>query len=604
MFYENLNNLKKKSIPFYNYYRSMKIDEYKTFQFKSRASQVDIYLKGSNKTYLSSLDQKEYEADLLVDSILSGNQNEIIIIGLGNSIFINKLLEKVDQDRKIHIIEFNEVFDIIFRTSDLSKTEFGKISNFLLVEERFEDIRFINRVVDKSNMDFKVFILPQYQRLFPKLVKDFYEVFSSKLKSKKSSLNVNQAYQKLWIYNSIINFKHVISTTNLLDFRENNFEDSVAIVVGAGPSLDFDIDKLRKLSQDNKVYIFAIGSSYKTLVRNGINIDLLFSYDPTKLNQDVLEEYYKKDMLFPLCFGSSIGFESIRETDYKNTFHILTSQDSFSRYLLDADERLVITDAPSIIIIAIQSLVLLGFKKIVFSGINLGYLKGRNYADGIEYNRLAGKNYSTGIMTEDVFGNQIYTMKGYEQTRIIIENYIEMSPDINYINTTNGGAKIKGAPYKPLDEVNFESASKSLKFNEIEMKKSYDLSKVRERFNKLLNEREQFNKYLEEGFNLIYQLKEAIEAKKNYDVNLIIKLEKIYNEICSNDYFNVLISKLERNYISIFENDVLSINREKNMEKKFKLIYKKMGTIFTLFKKNDKKVYELFVYILKCIEWE
>lgn len=604
MIYKNLEAIKKSSIPFYNLYRKIKIDEYRIFNYNKTSKDLDIYIQGRTKRYISSIAHKTEESKLLVREILKDDADEIIVLGLGSIEFWRLLLNEVDSEVKVHIIEFTEVIDIMMRNGNLKKILFNKMSSLTLIDDKFDTKNILSKVMSKTNTNIKVFVLPQYERIFKKEIEQFYSLLKGIIADKRSTIKTNQGYQKRWIYNSIINFKHVISTPKFLDLEAFDFSNASAIIVGAGPSLSQELDLLKKLSDQGHCYIFALGSAYRALVRNDIRIDALFSYDPSQLNADVLSEYFENNMNIPICFGSSIDFDSIRKVSYDKAFHLVTSQDYFSSYLLEGVQKDIVVDAPSVVVIALQALTRIGFKNIVFVGQNLAYLNERNYAEGIDYKRLSNKSYKSELMIKDVFGNDVSTMKGYKTTLDVMEAFINQHPNIKFTNTTFGGAAISGAPYMPLSGITFNHFDEILNLIEIVPKADYDLIDSKRRFEELLEERKKFIDLLHEGFQLIYEVKEGNDNNTHKDLNLLASLEKVYNMMTENMYFKILISKLDRNYLNIFESNVISINRENDINKKYDLIYNKMGTLFTLFKKDDKDIFKLFNYITSYIVWE
>lgn len=604
MIYKNLEVLKKKSIPLYNLFRNLKVESRDLFDYDLNKNDVDIYLKNTNKIYISSLTHKAIEAELLVNDVLSGDYDEIIVLGVGNNVFFEKLLNRIDSDRKLHIIEFGEVIDIIFRNVDIKKNDFSKINELICIDKNFDLTNLFSKVMKKTNMKIKFFVLPQYKRLFKTEIQELEDKLLTIMEHKKTTMNTNQGYQKLWIFNSILNFKHVLSTPSFMKLKEHDFSKAIAIVVGAGPSLARDMELIKKISKKNNCFIFAIGSAYKALIKNDVSVDALFSYDPTHLNEDVLMEYYEQECDIPIVFGSSISFEAIRKVDYNKAFHLLTSQDYFSAYLLEGEDKSIVMDAPSVVVIALQALVKIGFKGIVLSGQNLAYLNDENYSEGIDYKRLEGTTYKSEIKIKDVFGQDISTTSGYKLTLDVLENFILANKNIEFINTTNGGAQIEGAPYKSLDKLELEHYEKNESLMEMSLENDYNLLSTKVQFDLLIDERNKFVVLLNKGFKLVYDVKQNLEDKTVKDLKLLAALGENYNAMAENIYFKVLISKLDRTYINIFESNVVAVNRENDLYKKYEMIYSKMGTLYSLFKRDDRDVNKLFEYISKYIKWE
>lgn len=603
MYYQNLKYLGSKSPAVYKIVKDNIVTEYKRFGF-DKNKDLNIFFNDIDPVYITSKDHKDIESDLLTSEIYQDGHQEIIIFGLGNSLNFKKILKMKDKFTKIHIIEYKEVIDIMFRNCDLKSVPFEKINSLMLLNETIDAKSILRNIINRSNANVKFFILPQYQRLFKDDIEAIKDQMSDILKEKRSSLTTNKSYEKIWIYNSIINFWHVLNTPNFLDLKNNDFTNSVAMIVGAGPSLNHDIDYIREISKHDKCYIIAIGSAYKALMNNGVKMDLVLSYDPTTLNQSVMEPYFKNKVDAPICFGSSISFEAIKKIEYNNAFHLLISQDYFSQHLLQDSRLSVVVDAPSIVNIALAALVNIGFKNIIFAGQNLALLDGEIYAGGVNSERAKNVKVHTNIPIKDVFGNQIYTNQGFHMMKKGLELLISSHKDVNYINTTYKGADIEGAPYKALDAIEFNVFDNKIDFKNFNQHNSYDIDKAKVRFEELIDAQKSFFDQIKTGFDKLDELKNAIETKKINDDRLLVFFENYYNNLVKNIYYKVIISKLERTYISIFEQGVVEINKAYDLQAKHEMLYKKISTLLILFRSDNTEVEKLMNYISKWIKWE
>jgi hypothetical protein len=514
------------------------------------------------------------------------------------------LLDRIDPEVKLHVIDFSEVIDIIFRNDDIKKLDMNKMRSFTLINEKYDFEGLFMKLLAKTNMNVKIFVLPQYKRHFKHVVDEFNRHFQKSIQSKRSHIRTNYGYQKRWVYNGIINFKHVISTPRVMKLADYNFDNSVALLVGAGPSLSYEFEKLKELSQQNNCYIFALGSAYRALLKHGVKADMIFTYDPTDMNQEVLSAYHEQEVDVPICFGSSVGFESIRKVNYENAYHMMISQDYFGRYLLGTPPEEVANDAPSVTMIALQMIRKIGFKHVVFVGQNFSYLDQKIYADGIHYERFEKVKIVSKSTVENVFGEEVATSSSFKQMLDILEQFVDVYADMSFVNTTKGGAKIKGAPYKALEDIVFEEYEKPVLIKEAIGPNDYDLGMAKSRFDDLMQERDQFIELLNNGIELIMKLRKQLDRGSIKNASILVQLEQNYNKMTKNLFFNVLISKLDRSYINIFESSIVEINRENDLTKKSNMIYSKMSTVYALFKKDVEELNKLFLYILEYIKWE
>ncbi len=607
MKYKNLESIKKQSVQIYNLLKNIKESSEKEFGLDSNGSGSTLYYLDKEKVYLSSVEHVSVESELLVNEALEGEYDEIIVFGIGSFEFLKRLLDNKSKYARIHLIEYDWVMSLLLNNVNLKKIRFDQINSLTLLHEDADIALPLFSLFQKSTMKIRFFVLPQYERLFPEEVKKYRDQFISVLDDKRGSIRVNKAYEKLWIVNSIINFKHVISTPNFFDIEDSghDFSNSSVIIVGAGPSLNRDMDLLKKIAKSGKCYIVAIGSSYRTLLRNNVEMDVIFSYDPTSMNVEVLNDYHSEKSDTLLCFGSSISFEAIRSVNYDNTSHILISQDYFSKFLLQDSKTKVIVDAPSVANIALMAVLELGFNKVYFAGMDMSYSGNQVYAEGIDSERIKKrKNMPNKVHVENVFGVEVETTKGLLASKNGIELVVEKYKDRSFINTTYGGAMIKGARFLELENVDFSVYDDKVSFRDLLQPNKYDVKKAGTRFQEMLDERTAFINMLNHGFRLLFKLKEDLDAKNEIEISRITDFEKLYNDFVDNKYYSVLLSKLDRIYVNYFQNSVIEINREENINNKFALLYKRMGTILMLFKQSDESIFKLFVYISKWIVWE
>jgi hypothetical protein len=252
------------------------------------------------------------------------------------------------------------------------------------------------------------------------------------------------------------NLPQVIKTTNILQEGKGAFRNKPALIIGAGPSLDEEIENIRQIKQSGTAYLFSIGSAVNTLIQKGILPDAAFSYHPDDKNVLVLKRILdEKITTLPLVFGSSVNYKSLAMYPGPKA-HVITSQDTVSAFYLRGEDGInpeKVQDAPSIVSITLQVLCKLGFNPIIFAGQNLAYKEGKDYAEGMEFRAhwSKGPNLDNAIPIQDVYGQVAYTSATFDGMRKNLETYIRQFKDVQIINTTKGGADIAGAPFIPLE---------------------------------------------------------------------------------------------------------------------------------------------------------
>ena len=357
-------------------------------------------------------------------------------------------------------------------------------------------------------------------------------------------------FQNLWVANSISNFDYLFKTPNLLMIGKDTFKGKKAIITGAGPSLNFEFDTLKRIKEDGSIYIFSAGSSIDALLNVGIKPDAFLSYDPCLENWKVAEKLINNNINdIPLIFGSTVGIGMLEK--YKgDLYHAITSQDITSQYFLKAlndDEIPMIHDAPTIVAITMQILIYLGFSEIVFVGQDLSYGNGETmYANGIDDagDRTLKLNEKQKQHLIKVQGNNgaVYTGGGFESMRMFIEKLIEANKQVKWINTTCKGAKINGAKYICLAEWydSCKNEEKQKPLNEA-LKASKDFVYDKKH---MMNKFEKFVAEFAELPDIIDELSAACKTEfcESKPENLADAIQKLF----ANDVWNVYFSSFFR----------------------------------------------------------
>ena len=268
---------------------------------------------------------------------------------------------------------------------------------------------------------------------------------------------------------------------------------------------------------------------------------------------------------------------------------------------------MVIYDNLSIAVIALQIILKMGFEKIVFVGQNLAFLDGKNYANNIEHKHLKDYKFVSTETVENVHGEMVDTTDSLRRMRENIELYIEHNKGVEYINTTKKGAKIKGAPYKPMEEV-LSSIEKSLKVVDLSNyggKSSVDKNQVIKNIDKILKIRDKFLESIEQNQTVLKTLEgELNEGKLPKDGGYITRLYDDFRSLDKNIYLRDFLAVMLRTYLSIFRAEVFSINRNEESKEKYETLLTKYNTIYTYYIAYDKDMYKELLKLKMKLEEE
>ncbi|MBP1925713.1 hypothetical protein J2Z76_001574 [Sedimentibacter acidaminivorans] len=543
--------------------------------------------KDNGCIYLHSKYNPFREAESIINKLEEENVDKdthVIFYGIGLGYHLDVFIKRYPNtsfsiyEPSIEIFRyFLEEYNIqssLLRNLEILKCEYK--------QEILDD--FFKVLLKKTDKKIVIMELPIYANVFEEQYSAFLNKYKELIKNKRRSMLANFAYQKRWIINSMKNLRDVLSTPNIIMEKSGEFKGKTAILVAAGPSLNEEIENLRTIKDKGLAYIFSVGSAVNTLIYNNINPDAACTYDPSVINQKVFKSIKEKGIKdIPLIFGSSVGYETL-ENYLGNKYHIITSQDSIAGYYLksESDESIsIVYDAPSIAVVTMQLLCTLGFSNVLLVGQNLGFRGKERYSEGISYSRdLTDEEIKKGIWVKDVYGNEILTNDGFNSMRLQMESYIELFSNVNVVNTTKGGANIKGTEFIELKEIMEKSLNeKMVEGNSLDINKtSYDkkhLESQSKLMDKAYNDALKINKEYKE---ILSKIEKAINNRRYTNVeNLYLNLDKELRKIEHNYFYKTFILPMNRVQYEMLADSIVSLNNDRNPDKKARRVLEGFG---------------------------
>ena len=219
------------------------------------------------------------------------------------------------------------------------------------------------------------------------------------------------------------------------------FKNIPAILCGAGPSLERNIDQLKQLQE--KALIFGGGSALTALCQRQIGIHFGASLDPAPPKERFLRQNYFEAPFFyqnqlssdffslfqgkRICFGESGGFP-------------------LERYFMDQLMlHLPFFDAGTHVgTFMVHIAAHLGCSPIILVGMDGGKkIEGHNYIQGVEqpYEEAPRKDP---LFAQDRFGNQVATRCDFMLGHLWISHFAKKHSSILFLNATEGGISMEG----------------------------------------------------------------------------------------------------------------------------------------------------------------
>ncbi|WP_294379600.1 motility associated factor glycosyltransferase family protein [uncultured Clostridium sp.] len=500
----------------------------KIFEIEKTKDNYDILkiMKDNKSIYMGSKYNMENDINNFLKNIESDFVSKLIFVfGFGAGEHIKKLR---DLYKKSKIIIFEPNSEISQFANKLDWVKRDENLNIIYNDEN----RFRNYTVGTIDIEnvknIKVGIFANYNKVFPKESKKFLDIIKESLNSAILDLKVKDFFSEQWFETLVKNIPYMLKSHHVDEIKDE-YKNKPAIIVSAGPSLEKNIDELKKA--EGKILIFTGGRNLEGLLNRNINPDLLGvidgSYEAYEIIKDIID---KIDI--PLLF-LDITNENI-VSNHKGE-KIFTRQNAIIDYIL-GEKIYTLNGGGSVAHILTSFAIMLGCNPIVFIGQDLAYTNEKSYAgfsgtlgDTRSYSKMVSKD---DIYVEDVNGEQIRTSILWDSFRLYFEKIIALHPEIEFINATEGGARIKGTKEMKLSDFiekynygkinNLNVLLKSKKIKPIKVQHGIDsVEKLQDELSIILNKTNRALKELDE-------LKIASINKNFNKINSIIQdLDKI-----------------------------------------------------------------------------
>lgn len=586
-----------------------------TFEVKQAKNGLPIlsYQQAGKVHHLSSQYDPLKEAGMIVNRYGDMEKGHVLFYGLGMGYHIELFLKKFPHIT-YSIYEPNpEVFYHFLQHRDIRLLQPQRCKALFL---HFSDQHLpIYAETFASNLyqDCTIVILPAYERFFEKELAQFLQVFSIKIKTQKETFLANRGYSYRWTANAVHNFKYVLETPCIFD-SVHLLKGKPALLISAGPSLSFELETIKKIYEDQSAFLVGVGSSNKALLAHGITPHLLATYDPNSYNLQVYEEVNRLAVPPPLAFGSTVGYETIK--NYKGPlFHMITNQDTIFPYFfknqVQMAEQRTIHDAPTIAAVALEMLAKLGCNPIILVGQNFGFLDNKYYADGIGYahrpTELQAKDLSHLVEVMGVNGEKVKTIEAHNVGRNQMEVYIQALSTIgvNVINTTKGGAGIAGTTYRELEQVmeEFHQDTISIEWYKELKKAPIPLELLMDKMNVLEKGKVEIGLLQKEFIKVYRQLDKSKKSITEIELQKKLKrLNKLNKRIVENDYFMMFYAPILRVQYDYLVKTVQDIPLIANQIEKIDRIVTAFGGFTVEMMKVQEEVDALFEEICMTIK--
>lgn len=312
-------------------------------------------------------------------------------------------------------------------------------------------------IVNKPNV--KLVYDPQYKHLLQRLTKlkedEKFVIHYPSLRNVRDSAIKEKLENYFVQYSSIVNQlklmngnfrENILHYDGFVDELKENFAGKNLYIVAAGPSLDKNFQLLKKVNHRTDL-ILATGTVFRKLLTEGITPDYVIVTDA---NERVYGQIagYEKSTIPMLCL--STAYKGFAKNYHGKKYIVLQKDyDKAEKYANEHGLMLVSTGG-SVSTAALDVGISLECSRIIFLGLDLAFTDNFVHATGTSRRELAHTDDLRQV--KDIKGKQIYTSRSLDMYRQWIENRIRGVDTIEFIDATEGGARIDGMKIMTMQE--------------------------------------------------------------------------------------------------------------------------------------------------------
>lgn len=453
---KNMDALKKSRPEFYDTF----LDTYnkKTSEKQSSIEVLEAkdgtpifsVVKDGQRIRLNSLYRPKQEAEQWAAKF---EQNNILVnamlFGLGNGLFAEALIARLKDDATIYIYEPSmDLFVCALQNVDLS----GIICNHRVhlyvqgvnQDEFFPDIR---KNTHWTNLETQIYCHhTAFDILFPNEYDDFLFAIRKTYQIVQVNKDTAAYFSKKMVANMIDNLVYLRDSRYITDYIEKFPKDIPAIIVAAGPSLDKNIEELKRAK--GKSFIVAVDTAMRQLIKHDILPDAMVTIDAGKPFEYMDNSALCEIPLF--CMLES----SHQILEFHRGLKIWCHGGAFLGHLFERHGKSFVSynTGGSVATAAFMICVALQFANVVLIGQDLAYQGDVTHAGG-EISHVL--NEEQGIQLIDgIAGNMVKSRQDWIIYRDWFEESIkDLKDQVRVIDATEGGALIHGSEIMTLHEV-------------------------------------------------------------------------------------------------------------------------------------------------------
>jgi len=604
----NMNYLKEKQFDIYKEVMSYLEQSKDGSVFELTSDKVlNIQCKTNNETFfLYSKYDPQYECERWLESyqIDKDTSSDFVIYGLGLTYHLAPIIQ-----------QFPNVKLFIYEPEVGVFIEALKAIN---VEELFTHRNIVNISIGASKLMLGTYVdYLHYYAKFPVRVLDIPIYRTINIKHFLAFLNLIEKVSTRKLFksgfrylfgdqmfkNSIRNISKMLKTPSI-DILKDKFSDTTAIVVGGGPSLQYDIEYIKKI--ENDCLIIAAGSSVQSLIHYGIKPHIIVSMDPGIYNANIFTKNNFNDI--PLLYMPQIHYQIVEVHSKLNVFGYYNNDIIINLYIDVEQKDYTFVPTYSVTGTAIQAAIYLGASTVLFAGQDLSYPGKQMYAPGASHINYKSNEKLDKDLTEEVdnvMGGKNPTTFSMKKTLEDIETILKMFPSVTFFNTSSKGAAIKGADFMTIEEAVVGNSGNKYDFGQIgtlieqaDMGDHPDFINVRNKTIEIVSALIDFQKTCSSVIRDIDRLLSISKMDAVKSEKLLRTIEKKWKVVIDHKVFKEIVEEWMAEELNEYDQKILDVFSETDIIKKSILLQDSLGIFCATLRGKLKEMQQEFEGIL------
>ncbi|GGJ11381.1 hypothetical protein GCM10010885_20820 [Alicyclobacillus cellulosilyticus] len=413
------------------------------------------YLQDGRWRNLTSRYSPVREAEQQLSSVSLGNAKFVFLIGEAGFYHVEVALSRLQPEARLLFLSNRpDYLRVTLANRDLTHV----LSDERLVFVVSPDVRVIQHgiqmIVTRDQYDIPPFAYwahPVEERVQSEFVVEMWSFLHYVLDSVLVNLHTTHFFERWWARNFVCNIPVLLQAKSVSEL-EGSWRDRPVVIVGAGPSLNKNIDVLPCFH--DRALIFCVDTAYRALERRGIDPHLVVTLDGSPMNAELMRgcEYSHVPLLIDAYshFEISQNHKGAKLLSFGASAH----QHWWRMIAPEASQTNQLSVGGSVATAAFSLARLIGADPVICVGLDLSYPEGKCYAEGTLHDQRNVDDLRADrelYEVEDIYGNKVYTTRDYLFYLRWFERQVK-ARDRTYVNATEGGALKEGWEIMTLAE--------------------------------------------------------------------------------------------------------------------------------------------------------